>query len=122
MSTVPNPFNEQPANTPPAPVAPVDNSGGPAVIQRVRPAKGPAKSEPLPPFKVLLHNDDVNSHEHVVGTLRQIIHLDAPTANRCMLEAEYRGLSLLTVTHKERAEFLQEQLVSKGLSSTIEPD
>ena len=37
------------------------------------------------------------------------------------VEANQSGLSLLLVTHKERAELYQEQFQSKGLTVTIEP-
>jgi ATP-dependent Clp protease adapter protein ClpS len=37
-------------------------------------------------------------------------------------EAHEYGLSLLTVTHREHAELLQEQLAEFGLEVTIEPE
>lgn len=76
----------------------------------------------LPPYKVLLHNDDVNTHDYVVVSIIKITHLSAGEARARMLEADRTGLSLLLVTHKERAELYQEQLQSLGLTVTIEPD
>ena len=38
-----------------------------------------------------------------------------------MMEAQETGVSLLLVTHKEKAELLQEQFKSKSLIVTIEP-
>ncbi len=88
-----------------------------------RPATTPRKTPPkqLPPYRVLLHNDDHNSMEHVVDTIVELTPLAQTRAVLSMLEAHSRGVSLLLVTHKERAELYQEQFHSKGLTVTIEP-
>jgi len=39
-----------------------------------------------------------------------------------MVEAHRKGVSLVTVTHRERAEFLEEQFRSCRLIVTIEPE
>ncbi|MFH0980676.1 MAG: ATP-dependent Clp protease adaptor ClpS [Planctomycetota bacterium] len=84
----------------------------------------PAKREPgrLPPYKVLLHNDDKNTFEHVVRSILGLTHLPETEAVQKTLEAHETGLSLLVVTHKERAELYQEQFASLSLTVTIEPD
>lgn len=76
----------------------------------------------LPLWKVLLHNDDVNSLEHVIFTVMELTPLDQDEAIQRTLEADREGLALLLVTHKERAELYQEQFQSKHLTVTIEPD
>ncbi len=75
----------------------------------------------LPVFKVLLHNDDVNSPVHVVQSLVELTPLNPDRATVVMKEANDTGLALVLVTHRERAELYQEQLVSKSLTVTIEP-
>ena len=75
----------------------------------------------LPPWQVLLHNDDVNEVDYVVNVLERIARLQRPAATRCMVEAHRRGLSLVTTTHRERAELLAEQFRSCRLTVTIEP-
>lgn len=92
------------------------SSGSSAVLSPGRPAL-----ESLPPFKVLLHNDDVNTHEHVVTSILELTSLNRIRAIEAMLEAEVSGVGLLMVTHKEAAELHQEQLRSKSLTVTIEP-
>jgi len=77
--------------------------------------------QPLPPWKVLLHNDDKNTHDYVVDTIVQLTTLNEQDAELRMREADKTGLSLLLTTHKERAELYQEQFTSKGLTVTIEP-
>lgn len=85
-----------------------------------RPA--PPRLDRMPPWKVLLHNDDVNDMLHVVATIMELCAVPRTRAVHLMLEAHTRGLALLMVTHKERAELLEEQFRSKGLTVTIEPE
>jgi ATP-dependent Clp protease adaptor protein ClpS len=85
--------------------------------------KSPSRMPPklLPQWKVLLHNDDKNDIVYVVVTIIELMRFKEPKAIECTKEAHLRGLSLLTITHKEKAELLQEQFQSKGLTVTIEP-
>ena len=75
----------------------------------------------LPPFRVLLHNDDVSAMEVVIDTLVELTPLSLERAVEVMLEAHRTGVALVLVTHKERAELYQEQFTSKKLTVTIEP-
>ncbi|MEM1012958.1 MAG: ATP-dependent Clp protease adaptor ClpS [Planctomycetota bacterium] len=85
------------------------------------PKRRPKRPGQLPPYRVLLHNDDVNTVEAVVLTVLELTPLTEMAAIRVTLEAHKRGLSLLLVTHKERAELYVEQFKSKLLKVTIEP-
>lgn len=85
-----------------------------------RPA--PPTPKQLPPFKVLLHNDDENTMEHVVETILMLTPLNQQDAILRMLEAHESGCALLLVTHKERAELYAEQFASRKIVVTIEPD
>ncbi len=84
-------------------------------VQRVR--------KPSPRYRVLLHNDPVNSMEYVVTTLRQVVpSLSEQDAIAVMLEAHNTGVGLVIVCDLEPAEFYSETLKAKGLTSTIEPE
>ena len=87
-----------------------------------RPATNPAEPGLLPPWKVLLHNDEVNDMPYVVQTISQLTPLSQPAATQRMLEAHAKGLALLLTTHQERAELYRDQFASKNLAVTIEPD
>lgn len=76
----------------------------------------------LPPFKVLLHNDDTNTMDHVVRVLLDLMPLNEQDAVAKTIEAHETGCSLLLVTHQERAELYVEQLASYSLTATCEPD
>lgn len=90
-----------------------------ATSTAVRPGKGKAKL--LPPFKVILHNDDQNTMEDVTVVILQLTPLKKEEAVLRTLEAHETGCALLLVTHKERAELYAEQFQSKKLIVTIEP-
>ena len=73
---------------------------GAATAKPKRATKTQPKPKPpqmLPPWKVLLHNDDKNDMPHVISTIMEL------------------------TTHKERAELYKDQFESKGLVVTIEP-
>jgi len=93
------------------------NDGDTAVIerevQRVRKVS--------PKYKVLLHNDPVNTMDYVVNTLRQVVpQLSEQDALNIMLETHNNGVGLVIVCDLEPAEFYSESLKAKGLTSTIE--
>ncbi len=75
----------------------------------------------LPPWRILLHNDNVNDMPYVVETIVALTRLTRHDAEARMLEAHNKGLSLLLTTHREHAELLDEQFQSKRLKVTIEP-
>lgn len=77
----------------------------------------------FPRYRVLLHNDDVNSMDFVVhALLRTVQHLSVDEAIKIMLEAHLQGKALVVVCPKETAEFYRAGLESYGLTSTIEPE
>ena len=79
------------------------------------------KVRQLPPFRVMLHNDDVNDFEHVIVSILKLTHLTGKEAIERTLEAHETGQSLLLVTHRERAELYVEQFASLKLTVTAEP-
>jgi ATP-dependent Clp protease adaptor protein ClpS len=93
--------------------------GGAAVMDR----ETERVRKPSPRYRVLLHNDPVNSMEYVVVTLRQVVpSLSEQDAIAVMLEAHNTGVGLVIVCDLEPAEFYCETLKAKGLSSRLEPD
>ena len=86
----------------------------------VKPA--PPKPKMLPPFKVILHNDDENTMEDVVAVILMLTPLKQQEAMLRMLEAHEQGQALLLVTHRERAELYVEQFASCGVTTTMEAD
>ncbi len=101
-----------------------ESTGGKTALKEKPAQKANPKKKPpsiLPPWKVLLHNDDKNTRDHVVRTIVQLTPLKEQEAVVRMSEADRTGVALLLTTHKERAELYQEQFESKSLTVTIEP-
>ncbi len=84
----------------------------------------PASTKPrhLPMYRVLLHNDDQNDFEHVIETLLELTPLTLEESIERCEEAHKTGCALVIVIHRERAELYEEQLRSKSLTVTIEPE
>lgn len=99
-----------------------EGEGATAVQAPPQPARPVRKPRRLPPFKVLLHNDDVNTFEYVVKSVMKLTGMPLEEAFEKTLEAHNHRVALLMVTHRERAELVQEQFTSLRLTVTIEPD
>ena len=97
---------------------------GTAVV--TAPVKKPAvpkrRPKQLPPYKVLLHNDEVNTFESVIAAILKLTTLEPREALLRTLEAHETGVALLLVTHKERAELYHDQFTTFKITVTIEPD
>ena len=129
--------------TPPTPAARANSLARASTLPRASASSLPRASEPSstpggatvldkapervrktsPRYKVLLHNDPVNTMEYVVMTLQQVVpSLSEQDAIAVMLETHNTGVGLVIVCDIEPAEFYCETLKAKGLSSTIEPE
>lgn len=75
----------------------------------------------VPPWRVVLHNDDRNTMEHVVESLvRCVPSLTVEAAAAIMLEAHAEGRATVVECPKEAAEHYRDALESRGLTATIE--
>jgi len=79
------------------------------------------KPQKLPPYKVLLHNDDVNTFEHIIQSILKLTTLAPQEAVLRTIEAHETGVALLLITHRERAELYTEQFASLKVITTVEP-
>jgi ATP-dependent Clp protease adaptor protein ClpS len=79
------------------------------------------KEEILPPWSVILHNDDHNEMFYVVRSLvRSVPNLGTTRATQIMLEAHNHGKAIVTTCPLELAELYRDRLESCGLTATIE--
>ncbi len=75
----------------------------------------------LPPYAVILHNDDVNEMGYVaMALLRSVPELTRERAVEIMLTAHHQGQAVVIVCPLELAELYRERLEGYGLTSTIE--
>lgn len=77
----------------------------------------------LPPYKVIVHNDDYNEMDYVIfALLHSVNSLTVQQAQHIMLIAHLTGKAVVIVCPKEAAEYYQQRLLSYDLTATIEPD
>ena len=73
-------------------------------------------------YAVILHNDEVNSMEHVVDALLQSVPtLSEEDAVRVMMDAHTEGKAIVTVCPLETAEFYRDRLQTFSIGASIEP-
>ena len=100
----------------------------------VRPARATEQAAPetavdeeallalIPPYRVVLHNDDHNTMDHVVESLVQCVpSLTVEAAAAIMFEAHNEGQATVIECPREAAEHYREALEARGLTATIEP-
>ena len=81
------------------------------------------RAQILPPYKVILFNDDYNEMDYVIAALLQSVNgLTSQEAEQIMLTAHLTGSAIVIICPKETAEYYQERLLSYGLTATIEPE
>lgn len=96
-------------------IAPAATTGSP-----VREAETRSLEETLPPYVVVLHNDDHNSMDHVVyALLVSVPELDVERAVEVMLAAHNHGQADVVTCPLERAELYRDRLEGHGLTATI---
>ena len=78
-------------------------------------------TEFLPPYAVILHNDDVNEMAYVArALLKSVPELSQEEAVRIMLEAHNTGTAVVIVCPLERAELYRDRIRTFSLGCTIE--
>lgn len=56
-----------------------------------------------PPYRVLIHNDDVTPMDFVVGILQKIFKIMLPEAEQIMLIAHFKGIAYVQTLPKSEA-------------------
>lgn len=81
-----------------------------------------------PPYRVLIHNDDITPMDFVVLVLRAVFHLSSREAQAVMLEAHFGGMAHVTTLGHEEAKYRvgrahgMARTAGYPLTFTIEPD
>lgn len=77
-------------------------------------ARERTRTKKQPPYAVVLHNDDVNGFDYVVGVLRKVFHYGRPKAFWLTLTAHIAGRSTVWSGSLEVAELKADQIRSCG--------
>ncbi len=112
-------------------------SAGTAVIEEAPKLAAPKprrKVQPkqLPPYNVVLLDDDDHSYQYVIGMLEELFAHPPELGNKMAKELDTAGRVIVLTTHKEKAELKRDQILafgkdpimasSKGsMSAVIEP-
>ena len=89
--------------------------GGTATAMKtlVRPSKVTGSERQLmPPYAVVLHNDEINTMDFVVETLQKVFRYDLDKATLHVLEVNHTGQSVVWTGAKEHAELKADQIIS----------
>jgi len=76
--------------------------------------------ERMPPWRVLLHDDEVSASQEMIDRLSDLLPLSRAAASQRVLEAHRAGVALLLTTHRERAELYALQLTQANFIVSIE--
>jgi ATP-dependent Clp protease adaptor protein ClpS len=78
------------------------------------------RADLLPPWKVLLHNDDLHSMDYVVASLMKAVPVTMAEAMRIMLEAHTEETAVVIICPLETAEYYRDRIQTFGLHCSIE--
>ena len=69
---------------------------------------------------LILHNDDVNTFEHVIESLIEICHHDSIQAEQCTFIIHFKGKCDIKAGNFEDLNSMKKELKRRGLKATIE--
>ena len=72
------------------------------------------KTRKLPPFHVILHNDDDHSFDYVIAMLQQLFGHPVEKGFQMAQEVHTQGRVIVDTTSKERAELKRDQIHAFG--------
>ena len=96
------------------------DDGGPATAVKPVP-KQRQKVEPqqLPPYNVVLLDDDDHSYEYVIEMLGKVFAYVQEKAYELAKEVDASGRVIVLTTHKEKAELKRDQILAYGRDRRI---
>ena len=101
-----------------APAVPPPSQGAGAATAEPKKQKQPAPAGPkagkLPPYNVVLLDDDDHSYQYVIEMLGKLFGYNEAKAFRMAEEVDRTGRVIVLTTHKERAELKRDQITSYG--------
>lgn len=71
-------------------------------------------------YNLILHNDDVNTFDHVIESLIDICHHESVQAEQCAHIVHFKGKCDVKKGEFEELSLMKGQLDNKGLSVTID--
>jgi ATP-dependent Clp protease adaptor protein ClpS len=72
------------------------------------------KTKKLPPYNVIILNDEEHTFEYVIDMLMKVFTHPFPKAEELTWRIHNSGRAIVLTTHKERAELKRDQVLSWG--------
>ena len=94
-----------------------EDDGGPVVSTVSRPkskATASTSSQQLPPYNVIVLNDEVHTFEYVIEVLTKLFAHPLATAEALTWKIHNSGRAVVYTTHKEKAELKRDQVLAYG--------
>ncbi len=100
---------------------PKTGAGNSSSATAVAEPKASTKRRPrqLPPYHVVLLNDDDHSHEYVIDMLRDLFGHPREKGFRLAEEVDRTGKAIILTTTKEHAELKREQIHAYGRDTRV---
>lgn len=86
----------------------------------VEPATAPPEVQQLPPYHVILLDDDDHTYEYVIEMLGRLFHIERERAYRMASEVDITGRVIVYTGPLEQAELKQDQIHSYGRDPRLE--
>src|SRR5215212_6955425 len=92
-----------------------------ATLPARKPARSNAKNKPkaLPPYHVILYNDDDHSYEYVMEMLLVVFGHPFEMGMQMAKEVDETGRVIVLTTHKEKAELKRDQIHAYGADPRV---
>ena len=81
--------------------------------------KNQKKNQKLPPYNVILLNDDDHTYDYVVMMLRRVFGHPEPRGFQLARQVDSQGRAIVMTTHRELAELKRDQVLSFGADPRI---
>jgi ATP-dependent Clp protease adaptor protein ClpS len=94
-----------------------EGEGEPVVTTLSRPkssAQSSTSSRTLPPYNVIVMNDEEHTFEYVIELLTKLFAYPLSTAESLTWKIHHSGRAVVYTTHKEKAELKRDQVLSYG--------
>ncbi|HSV16461.1 MAG TPA: ATP-dependent Clp protease adaptor ClpS [Tepidisphaeraceae bacterium] len=89
-----------------------------AAPAKAKPARKP-KSRPLPPYNVVLLNDDDHTFEYVMEMLKSLFAHPHEMGMQLAQRVHREGRAVVYTTHKEKAELKRDQIHAFGTDQRV---
>ena len=111
--------DEPPAAKPPPPDKPSRPAAATAEKRKTKSTTRP-KNDKLPPYNVVLLNDEDHTYEYVIEMLGKLFGHDVAKAYQMAREVDATGRAIVLTTHKEKAELKRDQVHAYGADVRME--